>query len=321
MKQNIRLTTESTKNFNEAFYLMNSSDINEDNTDYLLNIEKDNNYLNQFRFAAVSKFDYEKAVDLLTTIIEKDEQHTHALNLRAIAYLCLQAPSKAEDDLDNCINIDDLYTHAYHNLGIYYMDFDKNPEFAIQCFGDALELNPKMHKAHFNKAIAHSSIGEWQNTLDELTKLLQLNPNHEQLDMFMNTAIEKIVKIKSLVKELSEAIIKEPNDIKLYEKRSIAYKMLNKYAEMNSDKQKIAELKKIISNESTLSKIKGESAENPFDVQIVPEVYRIIQQNFSGYYTKKQSLRFINNRKYDVMEIENNLGTKRTLYFRYPSEN
>lgn len=312
-----KLTDENSKNFNEAFYLMNSGEIKENKTDYLLKIKKNPNYWLEFEHNTASELDAKKAVKLLSDIIEKDHQNEQAYILRAIAYFELQLYKESSSDYEACINLN-LETPSYYALngvGMMKLMLHNDTSSAINIFTRVIELNPKMINPYFNRAYAYSIENRWQKAYNDLVIFLENKPNEKMALELKDKAEKTIVKIKTLIQEISDDISRNQDDRNLYMRRSILYKNLDEIGKMHSDVDKA---RKTYAHTITKpNKSLGYSISNPFDVSTVPDVYAILEKHFPDYNVQKQSLQYFDNQKYDVVEITNNSDLKKTIYFRY----
>jgi len=253
-------TTETTKHFNEAFYLINSGEINEKQTDYLSNIKNNSDYWLEFEHNTGTKADIKKAVELLNNVLDEEPKNEQAYLLRAVAYFELQLFKEASIDYEACVNLNPETPSyfALNGVGMMKLILQSDTSGAIDIFTRVIDLNPEMTNTYFNRAYAYSIENKWQETYNDLIIFLEKKPN-EKMAIDLMAKAEKMQGIKGL----------------------------------------------------------GESPSNPFDVDMVPEVYQIMHKHFPNYKTQRQSLQYIDGQKYDVIDIVNDLGATKTIYFRY----
>jgi tetratricopeptide (TPR) repeat protein len=235
------MENETTKNFNDAFYLLNSKNTKNDGINYLSKIEEDSYFLHSYSFEAISESDYKKAIELLTKVIEKEKTNKHALNLRGIAYMMLKLEDEACSDFYNCRMIDEAYAPVYHSLGVHRSSIRREETSAITFFSDALKLNPKMYKSRYNITAVHIKIGEWKLAFDNLSVFLKDYPDYSKGKELMEIVKTELENIRDQKSKLNEEILKDPSNIELYEKRALVSKKLNKIGEMHDDMHSIME--------------------------------------------------------------------------------
>jgi len=90
-----------------------------------------------------------------------------------------------------------------------------------------------------------------------------------------------------------------------YLKNKEAVKAYDKAANLNPKYKKKEQL------------LPGLSFENPYQVMIVPDVYRIMKEKYPSYKMISQKLVYHKDSKYDIMSLTNREGENISLYFKY----
>ena len=98
------------------------------------------------------------AEQYLSTALELDPSNTNTLYAMAMFYQNLEQMEKAESLYRQILDINPNSADAYHNLGwielTYYQDYPR----AIEFFDKALEINPQMDNALFNRELAKKAM-------------------------------------------------------------------------------------------------------------------------------------------------------------------
>ena len=67
-----------------------------------------------------------------------------------------------------------LFNKGYVNL-VYLNEYDE----AIECFDNALEINPKSVDAMLNKGVAYEQKGDYRTAKSIYLQILKVNPNYQ----------------------------------------------------------------------------------------------------------------------------------------------
>lgn len=111
-----------------------------------------------------------------------------------------------------------------------YLDYYEQGEFAlrvqkwdraIECFTKALADNPKFFVAHHNRAVAYSKKGEYDKSIEDLKKAIQLNPDYPDAYGLLGLVSEIKMDYGGALKAYREALARE--------KRPSVKKVLEKY--------------------------------------------------------------------------------------------
>jgi tetratricopeptide (TPR) repeat protein len=111
-----------------------------------------------------------------------------------------------------------------------YLDFYEQGEFAlrvekweraIDLFTRSIEQNANFYLTYHNRAIAYSKMGEYDKSILDLQKAVQLNPNYPEAYGLMGLVHEIQKDYPSALKAYQEALTRE--------KRPVVRKNLEKY--------------------------------------------------------------------------------------------
>ena len=76
------------------------------------------------------------------------------------------------------MKIDQSYVSAWINKGISYAMLKKYDK-ALECFDEAISINPSESKAWYNKGLVLYLVGKFKDALECANKALELNPNYK----------------------------------------------------------------------------------------------------------------------------------------------
>ena len=108
--------------------------------------------------------------------IEYNQAKTH-MNL-GYSFKQINRQESAIDCFLNALNIDPEYKEAYMQLAvIYHGELDS---LAINYYNTAIKLDPKDETALYNKAKFYQDIQDWNKALDAYSKLHKINPFHPE---------------------------------------------------------------------------------------------------------------------------------------------
>jgi tetratricopeptide (TPR) repeat protein len=111
-----------------------------------------------------------------------------------------------------------------------YLDFYEQGEFAlrvekweraIDLFTRSIEQNANFYLTYHNRAIAYSKMGEYDKSILDLQKAVQLNPNYPEAYGLMGLVYEIQKNYPSALKAYQEALTRE--------KRPVVRRNLEKY--------------------------------------------------------------------------------------------
>jgi len=219
--------------FNEAFYLINSKDIERGSENFCLLFEINDQYVNnkKFTFIAISKDDSIKAIELFTKAIELNPNFKFTHFGRGIAKYQIKDYKGAILDQTSAIKIDSSFIKAYINRGdsIYWDNFyrQNRSEFyknVIDDYNKAIELSPLSIDFYIKRANAKWVIN-FQDSINDCTKAIEIEPNNASL---YNIRASKKIRIdpKGAIDDLTKAIEIEPNNSLFYLSRGLLRKNL-----------------------------------------------------------------------------------------------
>lgn len=141
---------------------------------------------------------FEEAIDKINKSLEIKRDWEIPYFYRAVAFQALEDFDNAMLDYTKAIQLNPRMTDAYYNRA--YISLSRkdiqNPdvEKAVADLEKALELDPKFIDALFAMAAAHKKLGNYHTALEYLEKLIQIEP-----DAVNAKALKKLILQKYIV--------------------------------------------------------------------------------------------------------------------------
>lgn len=198
--------------FNQAFFLINSNDLEANNEDYyaLMHAKSDHNNNHRFKFSATNA-NHRKAVALFEQFIAINPNCKFAYNFLAIAHTRIGNFSDALSNFSKAIHIDPHYANAYHNRSqvlyssnefskaladsskaidlvgsnaVFYHERGKinlqlgNRQDAIEDFTNSINLNPTDILVFKERALTYYYLDKYENAIADFNKIYQMDPSN-----------------------------------------------------------------------------------------------------------------------------------------------
>lgn len=229
--------------FNEAFYLINSKNIQRNEENYCLLILSDPLYLKRkkFKFISNSIVEYKEAISLFQHVIHIKPDFKIAFNYCGVAKYSLKDFKGAIADYNKAIELDTQYAPAYLNRANSRKAL-KDYEGAISDYNKAIEIDPQDAFYFRNRANAKKSLKDYDGAIMDYNKAIQID--HQDTLAFNNRAIAKYL-LKDYVGTIEDcniAIEIDPNFANAYCNRAYAKHLLNDYEGAIADFNKVIEL-------------------------------------------------------------------------------
>ncbi len=187
--------------FNQAFYLLNRNDIENNKEDFYTLIHTNPNFNKNRRFSfRANPTDYKSAIVLF-------EQ-----------FLTLKP---------NC-----KFAHNYVGIAkVHTKDF----EGAILDFTKVIDLDPKFANAYHNRAHIRFILKEYDEAIIDSSKAIALNKNNGNYYEIRGTSKNNLKDFKGAIKDFTKCIKLIPNNFKVYRLRGFAYFELKNYEKAIED--------------------------------------------------------------------------------------
>ena len=130
------------------------------------------------------------------------------------------------DEAINCyvqaLKINPNDAEAHNNLAIAYQAQGKLDE-AIREYREALKINPNYAGAHYNLAVAYQAQGKLDEAIREYREALKINPNYANAHYNLGITYHAQGKLDEAIREYQEALKTDTNDTDTYYNLGSAY--------------------------------------------------------------------------------------------------
>jgi tetratricopeptide (TPR) repeat protein len=228
--------------FNEAFYLSNSSDIENNDEDYYSLIHSNPNFNKDRRFAFKANIeDYKKAIDLFEQFIAIRPNCKYAYNYCGTAKKCIKDYQGAILDCTKAIAIDQNYEIAHFNRGLFRFILNEYEE-AIKDTTTAISLNENYGSFYEIRGSAKSKLKDFTGAIEDFTKCIELEPNNIRAYALRGDANRRLYFFEKSIVDFTKVYELDPPNFNLYSLRGYAYFKLKKYKNAIKDFKKAIEI-------------------------------------------------------------------------------
>ncbi len=183
-----------------------------------------------------------EAVDSFTALIEMAPQNPNAYKNRGVAHMKLNQYDAAINDFEQVKKILPDLKGLYSNLGVAWY-YKENYTRAIENYDTEISLSPDNHFAYFNRAICRAELKEYEASLKDIIKTLELVPKFYLALCLKGDLHTNMNQPKKAKQAYERAIIIEPD--KLYAKEKLDG--LKKHASMAQTQKKSSPVSTIVS--------------------------------------------------------------------------
>jgi len=228
--------------FNEAFYLINCRDVENNDEDYYSLIHSNPNFNKNRRFAfRADSEDYKKAIDLFEQFIAIKPNCKYAYNYCGTARKSIDDYQGAILDCTKAIAIDLNYEIAHFNRGFYRFILNEYEE-AIKDTSTAISLNENYGSFYEIRGSAKSKLKDFTDAIEDFTKCIELEPNNHRAYGLRGNANWELDFFEKSVEDFTIAYDLDPANFRLYNLRGYAYYNLKKYKNAIEDFTKAIEV-------------------------------------------------------------------------------
>ena len=228
--------------FNEAFYLINSSDTENKEEDYYSLIQSNPNFNKNRRFVfRANSEDYKKAIDLFEQFIAIKPNCKYAYNYCGTARKSIEDYQGAISDCTKAIAIDPNYGIAHFNRGHFRFTLNEYEE-AIKDTSTAISLNGNYGSFYEIRGSAKSKLKDFTGAIEDFTSCIGLEPNNIRAYGLRGNANLKLDFFEKSIEDFTKAYELNPVNFRLYNLRGYAYYNLKKYKKAIKDFTKAIEV-------------------------------------------------------------------------------
>lgn len=170
----------------------------------------------------------QRATDLFSDAIERDNNFALAYNARGAVGIAWQHPDQALSDLDQALVLDPNLARAHLQRGNIYRQ-RANYDRAEADYNRAIELCPDLTDAYNNRGEVYRRQDKYDQALADYNKAIEIDPNFCMAYNNRGLSLAKQGKYDQALKDYNEAIKLEPQLPSPYYNRGIAYYLLGQY--------------------------------------------------------------------------------------------
>ena len=169
-------------------------------------------------------------IDYLEKILEDNvSKSVLFVNIVGIALSELGKYEEAIECYDEAIRINPDYASAYLNKGSALSDLGKKEE-AIECYDEAIRIKPD-YAAYFNKGIALSELGKKEEAIECYDEAIRIKPDYAEAYLNKGIALSVLGKKEEVIGCYDEAIRINPDYAEAYYGKGNKLIVLGKYEE------------------------------------------------------------------------------------------
>jgi len=169
------------------------------------------------------------------------EMEASELSNKGISLANLGLHKEAIDCWQQALRLDPNFAKAHNNLGFAYTKQGRLDE-AIGEFKEALKLNPNDAVAHNNLGVAYKDQGRLDEAIGESQEALRLNPNYAEAHNNLGIAYAKQWRHDEAIREFREALRLNPNLVEVHNNLGNAYNDQGRHDEAIGEYQEVLRL-------------------------------------------------------------------------------
>ncbi len=159
-------------------------------------------------------------------------------------------------DSINCyteaLRLNPNYVDAWNNKGLGFFMLNRFEE-AIECFNKAIAINPNSQNPHFNKAGSLRKLGRLEEAILCYNNAIQINPNVNAVWVYQGLAFIDLNRFEAAINSFDKALQIDPQDSVSWYNKGLCLERLYRFTEALACYQKSAELNS--SNDWAIKKI------------------------------------------------------------------
>lgn len=179
---------------------------------------------------------YEEAIEYFNKAISLNNKHISAINDRGMAYYQLGNYNAATLSFQSAIAVDGTFAMAYNNLGsaIFFNQNVANPtkkdlEDAKAAFSKAIELDPSLFVAYYNRASMFYYLKNYEAALADIENALAIQENNAMCHFYSGVIKGKQENYGGAIESLETALELAPSLSYAYEEMGNIYQEQKQY--------------------------------------------------------------------------------------------
>jgi len=191
-------------------------------------------------FGAFNPENYKKAIESFNTSLKLDYNQEKTHMLMGYAFKQLKQTENAINCFRNAVNINPDYKEAHMQLGqIFHLLGDT---VAVIYYNNALRLSPKDEMVLYNKALFYQSKQEWNKALDVYAELFAINAFHSSGHYNLGFIHMELGLYDVAANNFSDAIYSNSEFYEAYYSRGKCFETLGNVAQAESDYKRAIEI-------------------------------------------------------------------------------
>lgn len=221
--------------FNEAFYLLNRNDIENNQEDFYTLLHTNPNFNKQSRFSFKStNDDYKKAIFLFEQFLILKPNCKFGYNYAGIAKVYTKDFEGAIENFTKVISIDPKYANAYHNRAHIRYIF-KEYEEAIIDSSKAIALKRKNGNYYQIRGASKDGISDFKGAIKDFTTCIKLIPSNYKVYLARAFAYYEIENYEKAIEDFNTVYDNDFENFRAYFARGESYFKLKNYKEAVED--------------------------------------------------------------------------------------
>jgi tetratricopeptide (TPR) repeat protein len=161
-------------------------------------------------FISYRRGEYARALDQIDLALERDQDHSVALNSRGLALQGLKRLEEALASYDRALAGQPDYVEAYFNRGLTLHEL-KRFEEAVASHDRALALWPDFVDAHYNRGNALHELGRFEEALPSFERALALRPDLAGAHYMRGTVLYELRWFEEALASYDRALALQPD--------------------------------------------------------------------------------------------------------------
>ena len=183
---------------------------------------------------------YEEAIKYFNLSLEADYNQQNSHMLMGYAFKKINKPENAINCFMNALKINPRFFEAHMQLGnIYHLLQDTN---ALSHYNNALRLKPNDEMVLYNKALFYQSILDWNNALNAYSELHKISPFHSSGHYNLGFIHMELGLYDIATNNFSDAIYSNSEFYEAYYSRGNCFETLGNIAQAESDYKRAIEI-------------------------------------------------------------------------------
>lgn len=184
--------------------------------------------------AAMAKQNYDKAIELLSSVLQATRDDADAYALRSWCYVQKGEIDKAIADIDEAVGLQPDFFGFFRLRGKLYAakrDYDK----ALSNFDYAIELAPKDPTSYLDRGLVHTFRKDYDKALADYNECIRLQPKEPQGYLWRGSTYALKDDNKKAIADFDKALAIDPKLTMARVGRGSAFLKLKDYAKAKDD--------------------------------------------------------------------------------------